>query len=169
MESGSWADWVAAIATVLGFGGALFQLRLSYNDSKRAREQEQQAELDRQQAMARAVGVKVEWQANDRGGVPDGYDGKMPVEVEVVNTGPYPIDGAVLKVCTDHEQYPMEIVYGTLLPGDRLVNTHLVDRTDVAFAELTSGASLVFTDAYGNHWERSPHGIEKLDQAARIC
>lgn len=169
MDSGSAADWVAAMATVFGFGGAIAQLRMSRSESMRERDQARQDELARREAMARAVGVKVNWQPNSRGGPPEGHDGLMPVHVEVVNSGPYPIDAAVLMVVTDHDEHPMEIVYGTILAGEHIRDTHMVARREVVFGELTSGASLVFTDTYGNHWERSPHGLEHRTNPARIC
>jgi hypothetical protein len=169
MASGNVAEWVAAIATVLGFGGAIVQLRLNQSDSRRAREQERQDELDRREAMARAVGVKINWQPDERGGPPAGHNGLMPAHVEVVNSSPYPIDGAVLMLASDDEQHPMQVVYGTILPGEHMKDTHMVPRTEVVFGELTGGATLVFTDTYGNHWGRSPHDLERHADPARIC
>lgn len=171
MEWGNAAEWVAAVATVLGFGGAIAQLRLNRSDSNRAREQEHEDELDRREAMARAVGVKSLWQPNERGRPPAGHDGLMPVHVEVLNSGPYPITGAVLELASDDEDHPLGVVYGTILPGEHLKDTHMVRRTEVVFGELTGGATLVFTDTYGQHWSSSTswRGLERRDQHARIC
>jgi hypothetical protein len=171
MGWGNVAEWVAATATVLGFGGAIAQLRLSRSDSIRARGQEEQDELDRREAMARAVGVKSSWQPDERGRPPTDQDGLMPVQVEVLNSGPYPISSAVLELASDDENLPMSVVYGTILPGEHLKDTHLVRRTEVVFGELTGGATLVFTDTYGQHWSSSTswRGLERRDQPARIC
>lgn len=171
MEWGSVAEWVAATATVLGFGGAIAQLRLSRSDSNRAREQERKDELDRREAIARAVGVKSSWQPNERGGPPAGHDGLMPVHVEVLNSGPTPISGAVLQLTSNDQDHPMEIVYGTILPGEHLRETHMVPRTEVVFGELTGGATLVFTDTYEQHWSSSTswRGLERRDGPEGIC
>jgi hypothetical protein len=37
------------------------------------------------------------------------------------------------------------------------------------FGELTGGAVLLFTDAHGNHWERAPHGLRRLEREVKIC
>ncbi len=65
----------------------------------------------------------------------------------------------------------MEVVYGTILPGEHLKDTHEVHRSEVVFGELTGGATLVFTDTFGNHWSSSTSwdGLERRDQPARIC
>ncbi|WP_133176589.1 hypothetical protein [Nocardioides currus] len=63
----------------------------------------------------------------------------------------------------------MEIVYGTILPGQHIKQTHKARRREVVFAELLGGATLVFTDVYGNHWARTPYVLERREQPARIC
>lgn len=152
------AEWVAAVFT----GGALFA---AVHQLRRARLDAEQARKDDHEAMARAVGVEVNWLPNE-GGRPDG-DGLMRVRTEILNAGRYPISDAVLKFDTD--DYPFEVVIGTILPGRSLQDTNRVPRREVVFAELTSGATLLFTDAYGNHWARSPHELERRDHPARIC
>ncbi|PUA78933.1 hypothetical protein C7S10_21770 [Nocardioides currus] len=91
----------------------------------------------------------------------------MPVHTEVLNSGQFPISGAVLELACD--DYPMEIVYGTILPGQHIKQTHKARRREVVFAELLGGATLVFTDVYGNHWARTPYVLERREQPARIC
>jgi hypothetical protein len=171
MDWGSVADWVIAAITAAGFGGAVVQLRANLADSRSAREQARQDEEDNRMAMARAVGLKSSWKPGPDGGPPENYDGLIPVEIEVLNSSPYPIRGAVLELPTDDEEVPMEIVYGTILPGEHLKDTYEVRRTEVVFGELTGGATLVFTDTFDNHWSSSTswRGLERRDQAARIC
>jgi|SRR5690625_586613 len=167
MELGDLAEWVTAIVTFLGFVAAVWQLRANLRDSRAAREKADREEESRREAMARAVGVKVSWQPAADGGPPQEHQGLMPADVEVLNAGQYPINGAVLELEAD--DYPMEVVYGTIFPGEHLKETHRVRRLEVVFAELTGGATLVFTDTYGNHWARSPHDLERRDQPARMC
>ena len=171
MEWGTVADWVMAVITAAGFAGAVVQLRVNLKDSRAAREQAREEEEENREAMARAVGLKSSWQPGPNGGPPEGSAGLIPVEVEILNSGPYPIRGAVLELSTDDEDHPMEVVYGTMLPGEHLKDTYEVRRSEVVFGELTGGATLVFTDTYGNHWSSSTswRGLERRVQAARIC
>lgn len=171
MDWGSVADWVMAVITAAGFAGAVVQLRINLTDSRRARELTRQEEEGNREAMARAVGLKSSWQPGPRGGSPEGNGGLIPVEVEILNSGPYPIRGAVLELSTDDEDHPMEVVYGTILPGERLKDTYEVRRSEVVFGELTGGATLVFTDTYGTHWSSSTswRGLERRAEPARIC
>jgi len=166
MEIGSLAAWASAVLTGGGLLATAYQLRASRADAKAARVQAQLDEEQRREAMARAVGVKVSWQPN-RVGEPPSNDGLMPAHVEVLNGGEFPICGVVLELATDRG--PAEIVYGTILPGEHLKDTHEVHRTGVVFGELTGGATLLFTDTYGNHWARSTDTLERRDQPARIC
>lgn len=171
MESGTVADWVTAVITAAGFAGAVLQLRINLSDSRAARDQARLEEEDSREAMARAVGVKSAWQPGLNGGPPEGSRGLIPVEIEILNSSPYPIRGAVLELPTDDEDYPMEVVYGTILPGEHLKDTYEVSRSEVVFGELTGGATLLFTDTYGNNWSSSTswRGLERREQAARIC
>lgn len=129
--------------------------RSQLSDSRAAREQARQEEEENREAMARAVGLKSSWKPGPNGGPPEGSGGVIPVEVEILNSGPYPIRGAVLELPTDDEDHPMEVVYGTILPGEHLKDTYEVRRSEVVFGELTGGATLMFTDTHGNHWSSS--------------
>lgn len=91
----------------------------------------------------------------------------MPVEVEVLNAGPHPINIAVLKVAADGGE--IKIVYGTILPGERLKSTHLVNMSKVPLTMLISGVTLDFTDTYDNNWARSTYALQSRDYAARVC
>lgn len=171
MQWGSVADWVMAVITAAGFASAVVQLRINLKDSRLARQQARQDEEDNREAMARAVGLKSSWRPGPNGQPPEGSDGLIPVEIEVLNSGPYPIRGAVLELPTDSEDHPMEVVYGTILPGEHHRDTYEVQRSEVVFGELTGGATLAFTDTYGNHWASSTswRGLERREQPARIC
>lgn len=160
-----------AAITAAGFAGAVIQLRINLADSRAARQQSRQDEETNREAMARAVGLKSSWRPGPDGGPPDGSDDTIPVDIEIVNSGPYPIRGAVLQLPTDDEEIPMEIVYGTILPGEHLRDTHEVRRSEVVFGELTGGATLVFTDTFGVHWASSTswRGLERRSEAAHTC
>lgn len=85
------------------------------------------------------------------------------------NGAPYPLSGVVIEIVTDNP-YPREQVLGTLLPGEQLEESYAVNRAKVVFGELTGGAELRFTDAYGTHWRRSPHGdLQEEPDPPRIC
>lgn len=159
IDWGSVPDWCAAIFTGLGFGAAVYQLRRARLDQDDARKAAQVHETERREAMARAVGVSISWG--------DSAEGVTAAKVEVVNSGPFPIHGVVLIIEAD--EYPMEVVIGTLLPGRSVEDTYLVDRSEPAFAELTSGAQVRFTDTYGKHWSRTPDDLQREDSPARIC
>lgn len=170
MEWGTVADWAMAVLTAAGFAAAVMQLQSGVRDSQNARKQARKEEEDRREAMARAVGLKSTWRPDEHGGPPD-EDGLIPVDVEILNSGPYPIRNAVLLLSTDDEKVPKEVVYGTVLPGEHLKDTYGVRRTEVTFGELTGGATLQFTDTYDVHWASSTswQGLERLTQAPRIC
>lgn len=168
MDLGSWAEWVGAVATAGGFGAAVWQLRHNARVARVARDRDLQDEEARRLARAYAVGIKAMWKTSRRGGARWWARGLVPVKVEVYNSGEYPLTDAVLMIATDNE-YPMEVVYGAILPGERLKDTYKVKRTEIVFGELTAGVSLVFTDVYGNHWERSTFDLQRRDQAARVC
>lgn len=170
MEWGSVADWVVAVITGAGFAGAVIQLRFNLADSRAARDQARADEAAGREAMARAVGIKSMWKPGEDGGPPSD-DGRIPVEVEVLNSGPYPITSAVLLLPTDDEHAPMEIVYGTVLPGEHLKDMYEVRRSEVVFGELTGGATLLLTDTYGDSWSSSTswEGLQRRFEPARIC
>jgi len=170
MEWGSVADWAMAVLTAAGFTAAVLQLRSNLRDSQNARKQIRQDEEDTREAMARAVGLKSTWRPDKRGGSPD-ENGLIPVDVEILNSGPYPIRNALLMLSADDERIPEEVVYGTVLPGEHLKNTYDVCRTEVAFGELTGGAKLLFTDTFDNHWASSTswQGLERVSGPPRIC
>jgi hypothetical protein len=63
----------------------------------------------------------------------------------------------------------LQIVYGTILPGEHIKEAHKARRHMATFGELTGGAVLLFTDAHGNHWERAPHGLRRLEREVKIC
>lgn len=160
----NWGDvpaWASTVVTTAGFAAAVYQLRLGRQDRQEEREQAQTDEAERREAMARAVGVKVDW------GDTDESKGVTPVTVEVMNGGPYPVSGAVLVI--DADEYPMEVVIGTVLAGESVKDTYEARRTDLAFGELTSGATLRFTDTYGKHWSKTPNDLTVEDLPARIC
>ena len=167
---GSWAEWATAAVTLLGFILAVCQLRANLKDSRLARDLGRQEEEANREAMARAVGLKSEWHPSPDGGSPE-EDGCIPVTVEIQNAGPYPIRNVVLELATDDDCIPAQIVYGRLLSGEHIADTHRVARTEVTFGELTGGATLKFTDTFDNHWSTSTswEGFERADAPARIC
>ncbi|GAA1821643.1 MULTISPECIES: hypothetical protein [Brevibacterium] len=170
MEWGTIADWVMAVLTGAGFYAAVWQLRSNLKDSQLARAQARKDDEANREAMARAVGIKSTWQpASD--GRPPNADGKVPVEVEIVNSGPYPIHNVVLNLESDYPNQPIEIVYGTILPGEQTKDTYQVPRREVVFGELTGGATLKFSDTFGNHWSSSNswQGLERMTEPPRIC
>ena len=167
MEAGSWAEWVAALFTGGGLIFAAYQIRQARTEAQAARQRDYELEEQRREAMAQAVGVTASWQPGPDGGPPSGHDGLMPVRTQVLNAGPFPISGAVLVL--DCDNYPMEIVYGTILPGQHIEDTHKARRREVVFAEMLGGATLLFTDVYGTHWARTPYVLERRDQPALIC
>lgn len=168
---GSIADWVLVSVTAIGFVLAFVQLQSNLRDSRRAREQARAEEEKNREAMARAVSVKASWKPRRNGRPPRGKRGRIPVDIEVLNSGPYPIMGAVLELATDDDDRPMQVVYGTIPPGKPLQDMYFVTRTEVVFGELTGGAALIFTDTYGNHWRSSTSwdGLQPLEEPARIC
>lgn len=170
MEWGTVADWFMAVLTAAGFAAAVLQLRSSLRDSQNARKQARQEEEDTREAMARAVGLKSTWRPDSEGGSPNG-DGLIPVEVEILNSGPYPVRNVVLMLPTDDERFPVEVVYGTILPGEHLKDVYDIRRSEVTFGELTGGATLRFTDTFENHWSSSTswQGLARVPHAPRIC
>lgn len=169
--SGSIADWVMVVVTAVGFVLAFVQLQSNLKDSRVARKQARAEEEKNREAMARAVSVKASWKPRRNGRPPRGKRGMIPVDIEVLNSGPYPIMSAVLELSTDDDDLPMQIVYGTIPPGKPLEDTYQVARSQVVFGELTGGAALLFTDTYGNHWRSSTSwdGLQPRDEPARIC
>lgn len=167
MDAGSAADWAAAIFTGGALLAAVYQLREGRREAERGRQREYAAEADRREAMARAVGVTVQWLPDQDYQVPPDSNGLMPVETVVLNAGPYPISGAVLELQSDG--IGKQIVYGTILPGQQIDGRHEVHRREVVFGELLSGATLLFTDTYGNHWARSTDWLERRADPARTC
>lgn len=88
-----------------------------------------------------------------------------------MNSGPYPIHNVVLNLESDYPNQPIEIVYGTILPGEQTKDTYQVPRREVVFGELTGGATLKFSDTFGNHWSSSNswQGLERMTEPPRIC
>ena len=170
MDFGSIADWATATATAGGLYLAVRQLRTNLKDSKLARDLARQEEEANREAMARAVGLKSEWHPGPDGGSPE-EDGFIPVTVEIQNAGPYPIWNVVLELATDDDYNPAQIVYGTLLSGEHIADTHRVARTEVTFGELTGGATVIFTDTCDNHWTTSTswEGFKRADAPAKNC
>lgn len=146
MEWGTFTDWAMVIVTGAGFVGAVVQLRVNVSDSRAARRQSRQEEEGNREAMARAVGLKSNWQLGAHGAPPAGSE-LMPVQVEILNSGPYPISSAVLTLQADDDDVPSEVVYGTILPDEHL------------------------KDTYGNHWSSSTswRGLERIEHEAHIC
>lgn len=161
LDWGSVPDWCGVGLTGLGFGAAVYQLREARLEQQRERDKVREEEIDRQEAMARAVGVKIDW------GQTDEARGVTTATVEVLNGGECSIDGVVIRI--DSDDVPLEIVVGTLLPGRSVLETLEVERAEVVFGELTSGATVVFSDTYGNHWSRTGLGLVREEQPARIC
>lgn len=170
MDWGSVADWVMATLTGAGFTAAVLQLRSNLNDSRLARKQAGRKEIESHEAMARAIGLKSAWRPGSNG-VPPDHRGLIPVDIEVLNSSPYPIRNVVLQLSTDSDEHPMEIVYGIVLPGEHLRDSYEVQRSEVVFGELTGGATLKFSDTFGNHWSSSSswRGLERVAHEPRIC
>ena len=47
--------------------------------------------------------------------------------------------------------------------------TYEVRRSFVSFGELNAGVELLFTDAYDNHWARTPHSLERRETPPMTC
>ncbi|WPR65159.1 hypothetical protein SLW73_02130 [Glutamicibacter protophormiae] len=170
MGLGTWADWVTAAVTFFGFGAAVWQLRLNHKESRTSREKAWREEANRREAMARAVGIKATWKPGPDGRPPHNSE-TISVDIEILNSGPYPIRNTVLHLATDDEHLPHEIVYGTILPGEHLKATHEAKRSLVTFGELSGGVDLLFTDTWDAHWLSSTswRGLERREEPARIC
>lgn len=160
---GNVPEWVGALLTGGGVLVAAYQLRLGRVAQERARAEARESEQQRRLAEARSVGIKVIW------GKTDTEAGTTPITVRASNGAPYPLSGVVIEIVTDNP-YPREQIVGTLLPGEQVQETYEVPRAEVVFGELTGGADLLFTDAYGTHWRRSPHGeLSQEAEAPRMC
>lgn len=161
IEWGTFPDWGVMSFTGAGFGAAFYQLRLSRLEQRHERARAVQAQVAEREAMARSVGIKINW----------GTKGTCPkrnvAQVEVVNASPFPIDAVVLVI--EGDEFPLEIVFGTMLPGERVADFYESGREEVVFGELTSGAHMLFTDTHGDHWARYPGHLERREFMARMC
>lgn len=160
VEPGNLAEWLAAIFTGAGFGAAVFQLRQGRIEAKARESHAYEQEVLRREAMARAVGVSVIWDQPNS-------EGLAIARTEIVNAGPYPISTAVLRLVADGAPY--EVVIGTILPGQHLTDQQQVPRAELSFGEITYGATLLFTDTYGEHWARTGDSLERRDTPPRLC
>lgn len=161
LDWGSVPVWVGVAITLFGFLATVYQLRLGRQDRQEERDLAREDEAERRTAMARAVGVKIDW------GKTDEARGVTSADVEIQNGGPYPVDGVVIVIEAD--EYPKQVLVGTLLAGVTMKQTHEVRRQEVVFGESTSGASLLFTDAYGKHWSRTGQDLVQVEDPPHIC
>src|SRR4051794_22590906 len=99
MDAGTWADWVMAGLTGGGLGAAVYQLRAGRRDQAAAEARRRADDKAQQKAMARAVGIKVQWDQ------PEEATGKAKVEFELLNSSPYPISGVVVHLAADRVPY----------------------------------------------------------------
>lgn len=155
VEAGTYAEWAAALLTGGGLAAAVYQLR-------EGRRERREADTAHQVAMARAVGISAAWSEAEK-------RGRWNVKFELLNASPYPISSVRVDIQADDPDVPQELVIGTVLPGDRVVESREVRRIEVVFGELTGGVEVWFSDVFGNHWIRSPWDLTKTDTPARIC
>ena len=126
---------------------------------------------DERERMARAVGVQAIASQDDTG--------QWFVDYTVHNGGRYPIDNAVLVVAdpgaedcrpVDQMGTAVEVVLGSIMPKETVKDrTHVHFTAEPAFGEVASLGMVLFTDAWHEHWARSPMGLERRPYPARSC
>jgi hypothetical protein len=163
MDSASWAAWAGVIVTGGGFGLAVWQLAASRKDNRVAEQRRRDDETERRLAMARAVAVKVMWKDSAQ------RNGTASAQFTLLNSSPFPISGVRVDLPGDGPGGGMQIVVGSVLPGEEVVETYEIKRESIPFSSLTSGVTAHFTDVYGTHWARTPRDIEERPYPAPIC
>jgi hypothetical protein len=172
LDFGNVAEWVGGVATAAGLFFAAMQIRLA--SKKRAAEEARRAAADAEhrEAMARAVGIR---------SVSYEKDAKWHVEFSLQNGGEYPIDNVVVVITDPGSEEPrpedqvgtaLEQVIGTVLSKETLqAGPEIVHFTrEPVFGEYTNLASVLFTDAWNQHWAKTPlGGLIRREGPPRIC
>lgn len=176
VEWGNVGEWVGGLAAAAGLAFAGWEVRVASRRRREDQAAQREAVLRDQEFHREAMGRSVSVQAipNQR------EDGTWFCKYEVHNGGDYPINGAVVVIGDpgaedyrplDQVGTASETVIGTIAAGSSVNGTfdHLHFSSAPAFAELTGLASVLFTDAWGQHWASSPTGLEKRLAPPRIC
>jgi hypothetical protein len=170
IQWGTLGEWVGGGATAAGLFFAAYEIR----SSKRQRETEdanrKTEELERREAMARAVGFRV---------VPDqDKDGQWHVRYEVNNGGDYPISNAVLVIADPGQRgdlaeqvgTALEVVIGSIMSRKSFEGSSPIMFTrPPAFSEMLTLGGILFSDTWDQHWFSSSHGLVRRSRLPRMC
>ncbi|MGP5319121.1 hypothetical protein ACTXMB_14415 [Arthrobacter rhombi] len=163
----SGATVAGALLTATGLVYAHFQIKESRRQSREEGVRRQQEKEQKRYNYALSIGVKALW--NQTG---SDHTGTRPLKttctVTVSNGSPFAITNVRLDVERD-EPSPIEQVWGTVLPGALENEVFEMKRAPLPFSALTGGVVLNFSDAFGNHWRRTPEGLKEMENPALTC
>lgn len=162
---GTWADWVAAGGTVLGFAAAVITLNKNTRDQNNQRQEDIRAEASRAAITVPERGTR-NFDNPGTGSVNFGYSGR------VHNAASSPIRG--VKVELDEtklsDKYELNFYHvrwdlGTISAGETAGFLIQVDvsasSTAPPRAALTQAMNLLFTDVHGYSWCQSGMKVER--------
>lgn len=176
IEWGTAADWAAAIGTMLAFAAALWVIYRERVDRKEEAERRREDDVRRRRTQAESIAVWLEGNL-----MPAGTDTGEDTILKVRNVSGSPVSSCVAFVRhpiggpVDEPEHPdntpMEVVVGTLAPGETVTESVLRDWIDpnlIVFPGLV--AEVAFTDSFGLHWLRNFEGtLEEREVPARMC
>lgn len=182
VEWGTVGEWMSGAAASVGLAFAALEIHASRGQRRDEEERRVAAEIERREAMARAVGVtgipqRVDRSVYERGDPPPEAE-RWKVEYTVHNGGEYPIDKVVVEVLAvgggESEEWrpraAVEVVVGTVLGKQTYEGSvEFGLGREPAFAELTNMVSVNFTDTWNQSWHRAPGVLEPRDHPAHTC
>ena len=161
---GTWADWVAAIGTVLGFGAAVFTLSKNARDQKSQRDEDVLAEASR-------VAMTLEKPKRNFGDSMGGYV-NYGYTGSVHNAASSPVRGVQVELNRTKlsDQRGLEFIrvvwdLGTVPVGGKenfLIQVN-VSGTKAAPGsdELVQAMTFLFTDVHGHTWEQTANKLSR--------
>lgn len=175
LQWGTVGEWVGGLATAAGLVFAGWQIRRDALTRRAAENRRIEEEEARREAMARSVSVRADLTPTGR------EQGRFLYQLDcrAHNGGDFPIDDVVVVIAdpaapirdlANQQGAVREIVFGTVAAGETQSDKqNLTFDAQPVFAELTSLAGVLFTDAWGNHWYRAGGTLRRRELPPRIC
>lgn len=162
--SGTWADWVAAVGTVLGFGAAVFTLSKNARDQKSQRDEDVRAEALR-------VAMTVERPKRNFGDPLGGYV-NYSYTGSVHNAASSPVRGVQVELNRTKlsDQSALEFTsaiwsLGTVAAGGKeefLIQVNVLGTNGAPESdELVQAMTFLFTDVHGHTWEQTANKLSR--------